>query len=265
MNKRAMKKHILFILTGVLLGTVISGFLGLKGSDAWGRAAAPAAPSLRLHYQGRLLNPANGQPRADGAYPMNFSLYTQPTGGSPLWTESKTVTVSGGIFSTLLGDTTPLNAADFDQDLWLGITVSPDPQMTPRQPLAYVPYAIYANDADTLDGQQSWTFAAASHTHATLPAAYGYVRFDGVLRPGSYNVDSVTWNNSLDRYEITITGMYYSIDDTTVATLLGSSSSCPGGTSVRASSVSGNLLIYVVASDGTEIQCSFNFVTYAGQ
>jgi len=264
-------KRIGFILNlglTVSISVLVTAVIFLA-TGAFAKSSNPFTPTdgePSLHYQGRLLDPATGNPRSDGTYPMVFSLYTVASAGSPLWTETKDVSVSDGIFSTLLGDTNVLNPAIFNgQELWLGITVGADPQMTPRQPLVYVPHAFYALNSDTVDGYHSYQFAQASHSHSTLPIAYGSVRFDGVLGVGSYNVDSVSWNNSLDRYEIDLNGVYYSIDDVTVATVSGSSSSCPGGASARQSSVSGLLLIYVVNQSGVEIQCSFRFVSYAGQ
>ena len=45
----------------------------------------------------------------------------------------------------------------------------------------------------------------------------------------------------------------------------GDAGSCPAEATIRMSSVGGNLLVYIVNSAGTYIQCSFNFVTFAGQ
>jgi hypothetical protein len=39
---------------------------------------------------------------------MKFTLFSASTGEDMLWTETKTVSVSKGIFSTALGDTAPL-------------------------------------------------------------------------------------------------------------------------------------------------------------
>lgn len=226
-----------------------------------------AVSQAKLHYQGRLLDPSTGAPKADGTYTMLFGAYTTPTGGSPLWTETKDVTVARGIFSTLLGDTASFPASLFNgQDLWLGISVGADPQMSPRQPLAYVPYAFYAANAKLLDGNNAGAFASAGHIHSGLPQAYGYVsQYDPLLRSGSYRVDSVLWNSTYSRYEISLTNSYFSIDDIAVATLLGDSGSCPTGATIRTSSVSGKLLVYIVNSAGTKIPCSFHFVAYAGQ
>lgn len=143
--------------------------------------AETLAPAPLLHYQGRLLDPATGQPKTDGAYPMAFNLYDLASGGATLWTESKSIQVSKGLFSTLLGDTTPLNLTIFDgRELYLGVTISGDPETTPRQRIGYSAYAIYAQtavaattansattagNADTLDGQDSTAFAPTVHEH----------------------------------------------------------------------------------------------------
>lgn len=96
-----------------------------------------------LQYQGRLTDPATGQPKPDGMYPMSFRLYNVEAGGSPLWTETKNVSVSGGLFSTLLGDTTSLDQDLFNgQALWLGVTVSSDLEAIPRQKVLPVVYAL---------------------------------------------------------------------------------------------------------------------------
>ena len=102
-----------------------------------------------ISYQGRLLDALTGEPKPDGAYTMAFRLYTVDNGGSALWTESKSVTVNKGLFTTLLGDTTALNLTLFDgQALFLGVTVGTDPETAPRQQLSHVAYAIYAETAN---------------------------------------------------------------------------------------------------------------------
>ena len=54
-----------------------------------------------LNYQGFLTNAA-GQP-LDDAVDVLFSLYTSPTGGTPLWTDVQTVVPSSGLFTVELG------------------------------------------------------------------------------------------------------------------------------------------------------------------
>jgi hypothetical protein len=96
-----------------------------------------------LQYQGRMTNPTTGQPVADGVYAVTFSLYDVASGGAAKWTETKNVPVAGGLFSTALGDTTPLPQSLFSgQALWLGIKVGSDLEATPRQAIVPVAYAL---------------------------------------------------------------------------------------------------------------------------
>ena len=75
-----------------------------------------------------------------GTFDMVFKVYDASTGGNLLWTGTYTaangnaVTVSDGVFSVLLGSGTG-NAftVDFNQDeLYFGVTVGTDSEMTPR-------------------------------------------------------------------------------------------------------------------------------------
>jgi len=94
----------------------------------------------------------------DGTRSMGVALYTAPVGGSPIWAETQSVTVDTGYFTVYVGAIAALDLATFrDQgDLWLGLTVGSDPEMTPRLDLGSVPYAGFAQycaDASTV----AWT------------------------------------------------------------------------------------------------------------
>ncbi|GIV72019.1 MULTISPECIES: autotransporter outer membrane beta-barrel domain-containing protein [Caldilinea] len=138
-----------------------------SSSGAPGRAPAveSAAITPLISYQGRLLNPTSGVPQ-NGTFTFVFRLYNVAEGGAALWTETKDIAVSNGLFSTLLGDVTALPTSIFDgQNLWLGVKVGTDAEATPRQRIAAVAYALYSDNADRLDGQDSTAFAAAGHIH----------------------------------------------------------------------------------------------------
>jgi len=104
---------------------------------------AADVPQL-INVQGKLTD-AGGDPVADGAYSVVFSIYDVVTGGTALWQETRTVTVSGGLFSISLGESTTISPSLFDNtDLWLGMKVETDQEMTPRQRLTTSPYAFRA-------------------------------------------------------------------------------------------------------------------------
>ncbi|MEK7602928.1 MAG: hypothetical protein AAB459_01620 [Patescibacteria group bacterium] len=118
-------------------------------------AAKPAQATInrQMNFQGKLTNP-DGTNVTDASRTMVFSIYTVSSGGTAVWTESKSVSTVDGIFRTSLGDTTALpGSIDFNGDsLYLGVTVAADAEMTPRVRLTATPYAF---NSDTLDGLDS--------------------------------------------------------------------------------------------------------------
>lgn len=105
---------------------------------------AQVVPSI-ITFQG-MLSDAVGDPIA-GTRSVEFSLYEDSLGGSPVWNESKDVLVENGLFATYLGSTNPLDPSLFTgQALFVGVKVESDPEMQPRRRLATVPYAFKAYD-----------------------------------------------------------------------------------------------------------------------
>jgi hypothetical protein len=110
-----------------------------------GVALVPAG----LTQQGRLLDNA-GQP-VNGLVSFTFSIYEDAEGGDALWSEEQEITLDEGYFSARLGDE---GANAFPAELfsgnvrYLGIRVGSDPEMTPRQRIASVPYAFLADRAE---------------------------------------------------------------------------------------------------------------------
>ena len=117
--------------------------------------AAPANIGPAVSYQGTLRN-ADGS-LANGSYNIMICIYGQLTGGNctagnqgaALHQETFTgVQVRSGIFSVVLGDAKPFPANLFqDAPRFIGITVNSDPEMTPRQRLNAVPWALQAASA----------------------------------------------------------------------------------------------------------------------
>lgn len=112
-----------------------------------------AATNTTINFQARLLT-NTGSLVADGYYNVEFKLYSAPTGGSALWTETRTTTdrvrVVNGYLTVNLGSVTAFpSSIDWDQELWMtmnigGITEGPawDGEMTPRLKLTAVPHAM---------------------------------------------------------------------------------------------------------------------------
>ena len=108
-----------------------------------------------VSYQGQLMD-ATGEP-VDGKVDITFRLYNVPSEGSALWTEAhtgaNTVPVNNGLFHVLLGSLNPIPAGVWsNQTVYLGIKVATDSEMTPREVVGRVAYALAADRAITAYG-----------------------------------------------------------------------------------------------------------------
>ena len=135
---------VFFIIALLVAGVAMGGDGGLaddriedmSGIEIEGVLAASAVTSA-INYQG-LLTDSSGNPLS-GTYTMTFKLYENATDGTALDTDTNTVTVTDGLFNTDINFSTSY----FDgQALWLGIKVGSNSEMTPRQELRPVPYAL---------------------------------------------------------------------------------------------------------------------------
>ena len=135
------------LLVGVLvLGLLLVVVVGMtqaqepelpEGEAGLEAVNAVAAVSGRIPIQGRLTDAA-GSP-LDGTYSIQFSLYDVSSGGTALCSDTNSVDIDNGLFySEIFG--TCSGVPDGEQ-LYLGIKVGADPEMTPRQGIYPVPYA----------------------------------------------------------------------------------------------------------------------------
>ncbi len=132
----------------------------------------------QINYQGKLVS-NTGVAVTNGNYPVVFQLYTAATSGVAVWTENRfganQVSVTSGLFSVMLGSVTSLSGVDFNQTLYLGVTVASDTEMLPRKVLGTVPAAFESKNTQTLGGLASTSFVRtdrdsviASTTASTL-------------------------------------------------------------------------------------------------
>jgi hypothetical protein len=275
---RVGKQTISFLLGGLVFTAIfLAGQLGVPDSGPRGGAQvvyaqteilAPESQGANptLNFQGQLLNPATGQPVANGAYAMTFSLYNAASGGAPLWSEVQQLAVTEGLFVALLGSVTPLDRNIFNgQQLYLGIRVGGDPEAAPRQPVGYAAYAIYADrtgsvnnaaNADRLDGLDSTDFVRLGNDGVV---AYGVVdsdgsRIDGVRFSSTRAGDGV--------YEISIDGESYNLNSFVTVVTIVDNNDCLGPQIAKTGSRGGRLNIYLFNLSNQLVACKFHFVTF---
>ena len=110
-----------------------------------------------INYQG-VLTDAAGNPVND-TLSVQFSIYATATGGSALWTETQTVTITDGVFNVLLGSVNPLPYSTFAGDeRYLSLKVDSDLEMVPRKKLVSVGYSFHSNNSDSLGGLAASSF-----------------------------------------------------------------------------------------------------------
>ncbi len=129
-------------------------------------ALANASVPSTINYQGYLTDSA-GEP-INQTQTITFRIYSQANGGIELWSDTKSLAIDQGAFSTELGD--GINAFPnnlFDGPLFLGISVNTDAEMSPRTSLTSAPFAL---NAERLGGQ---TAADLSYTDAEAVTAMG--------------------------------------------------------------------------------------------
>lgn len=146
-----------------------------------------AAAPQTISYQG-FVRDDTGVP-LDGTYQVTFALYDGAGSSLPAqWSALLDVEFDQGVFHALLGNAPDTFGANlFGMPLWLGVTVhpndgSPTPsgtELTPRQPLSSVPYALEAESAELLNGLSSADLDQGAHVldlnnpHSVTPTQIG--------------------------------------------------------------------------------------------
>jgi hypothetical protein len=162
-----MKLHQVFLRVALCLSMAQLTF-GQTATEA-----TPTQPRL-VRFGGTATDP-NGGPLS-GVVGVTFALYSEQTGGAPLWQETQNATAdSNGHYTALLGATRPeglpVDLFTGEQAHWVGVQVEGQAEQA-RVLLVSVPYALKANDADTLGGRpaSAYLLAGSSSSVPEVPA-----------------------------------------------------------------------------------------------
>jgi len=152
-----------------------------------------------ISYQG-VLNDETGYP-VDGNVSMTFNLYDVLQDGSSLWTETQSVEVSNGVFNVQLGSSTQLDPVIFEHEsLYLGIIISPDTEMTPRQRVTTSSYSMRAGESLaqlSCANKEVARFDTATDSWLCFPQQWE------VISHGSFNLD-ISLTGEYDWYRLTV-------------------------------------------------------------
>lgn len=190
MKYQPLKVILLFVVALVTNLVIPSSSATTRASSLTDVAAATdiAAIPTAFSYQGTL-RLADGT-LATGSFTITLKIYNVVTGGSALYSESfSNVVVRNGNFSVVVGDAQAISPTLFDNaNLYVGITVAPDPEMLPRQRLFPVPWAMQASIAQ--NAQTANTLIA----NATIPGQLTIDRGNGGASNGQWPALLLTSN-----------------------------------------------------------------------
>src|SRR3989339_41915 len=217
---------LLVLILGVL-SLISAGIIALSAMKQWSPKWVKAAVNKELNYQGKLQD-SSGVPVADGAYNIIFTIYDAAVAGNAVWSaresdgsclndvapSAKSVTISNGVFSTLLGESgdCAINLNFSASAYFLGVTVGADAEMTPRKRIGASLYSFNADMLDDLDESAfgrlaqdetvagSWSLGDANTDTLTLTA---YINSDLYL---GANAETLSNAFSLDGADAFIAG-----------------------------------------------------------
>ena len=170
----------------ILVGLIVALMLVLALQEAHGQQQ-PEDDSLVMNeplvelndaipIQGRLTD-ETGNP-VSGVFTITFAIYDVATDGYPLCQDTDSVGVDNGLFHGSMDNCTS-NSIDGRQ-LWLGIKVGEDDEMTPRRPIYAVPYAWSLRPGANIVNTSTSSGAVGLYSASAAPAGkglYGHALF----------------------------------------------------------------------------------------
>jgi hypothetical protein len=128
--------------------------------------------SPQFTFQG-VLTDASGNPLS-GTVTITYRIFNTDTGGTALYTETESVTVTEGRFDSVVGPDTVvsgLTTADLAQPLWIEIQIDNgtyDETLSPRQRLYGAPYAFTLMPGAVISSTMDATLVGGSGVDAVL-------------------------------------------------------------------------------------------------
>ena len=124
---------------GVPLGFLVACILVISSPFPTAHAALPQY----LPLSARLMT-TDYENVPDTSMTMTFRIYSSLTGGTALWEETQTVSVSRGVFSVTMGSTTSLSSVNLaNGNYYFTIQISGDTEMSPRKQILPTATALF--------------------------------------------------------------------------------------------------------------------------
>jgi len=131
-----------------------------------------------IHHQGRLFEA--GVP-LDGTHDLKTILWDASASGVNQWEETNSVEFDNGYFAITLGQTVPVTSAIVgDGGLWLELTVDAGAAIPDRIEMTSVPYALNANQADSLAAGATVDFTSVTVNGSTVIGTDGKIAWTSI-------------------------------------------------------------------------------------
>jgi len=155
-----------------------------------------------ISYQGTLTNAADNAVK-DSTYIVTFSLLTDSTAGSSLWTESAPITTKDGLFVHLLGSVIPLKDSLFQNFpiIFLELSINSQSSM-PRHRLTATPFAITASNLTMSDKNNKLAAITDANKHSL--SIFDTSQTEVIMLSGtdSSNQSVIFPDSAIDNFEI---------------------------------------------------------------
>jgi len=156
----AARRWFLLCLAAVL-------FSSLAAAQSPNSSQSSAVVPRLVNFSGKAVD---GGKVITGVAGATFAIYSEESGGSPLWLETQNIQADPkGNYTVQLGatkpDGLPLDLFASGEARWLGVTINGG-QEQPRVLLLSVPYALKAADAETIGGLPPSAFVLAGAVNA---------------------------------------------------------------------------------------------------
>ena len=167
---------------------------------------------LMFNYQGKLTTPEGAL--IDDTVQIVFSLYDIADAEYPFWTETHpAVVVEKWIFSVLLGSVNPLSydslhwGAMFDWEIYLGVKVGTDPEMTPRKQIVSSVFAISDGDWWRYEDDLYWPWGSVGIGYVEEPPRKAQLEVVGdSVCAGHFTSYYLDWETHVIHAEVTGSG-----------------------------------------------------------
>lgn len=161
-----------------LAAAILLALGGTAGFVAADQFSTPEGVPRLITYEGSLTQ--NGTTVADGTHTLRFELFTVPSGGTNVWSNTESVDTRGGRFAVTLGDSpggqAPIDLSDFATgDLYLEVAVQVGAstyEVLGRQRLTSAPYALRSATAYAASTATGALATELADLQARVPSSY---------------------------------------------------------------------------------------------